>query len=240
MDCKDIIYRRKSFRSYIQQPLDEQTMEQIKTVINSAKTLYPQESFSWKIVPPEKIKCVLPWRAPHNIVIYAQENAQSLVNVGFVFQQAELWMQANGIGTCWLGMGHPADKTEETDTQGNPCVMMLAFGRSQEDFRTSADQFKRRKMEEIADKPDPRLECARLAPSAVNSQPWYFVHDGETIHVYGMEKYLRKLMLGNMNKIDIGISLAHIYAENSSTFEYFTAPNPSKHKGYYYVGSFKI
>ena len=240
MEYKDIIYRRKSFRSYIPQPLDEQTMEQIKSVINGAKLLYPDQSFSWEIVPPEKIKCVLPWRAPHNVVIYAKETPQSLVNVGFVFQQVELYMQAKGIGTCWLGMGHPAEKKNETDGSGNPCVMMLAFGRSQESFRDGIDQFKRRTMEEITDTADPILECARIAPSAVNSQPWYFVHEGETIHVYGMEKYLRKLMLGNMNKIDIGIALAHIYAENSSTFEYFTAQNPPKQKGYYYVGSFTI
>ena len=47
-------------------------------------------------------------------------------------------------------------------------------------------------------------------------------------------------MLGNMNKIDMGIALAHIYMENKETFEFFKTEKYPAVKGYYYTGSFKI
>lgn len=48
--------------------------------------------------------------------------------------------------------------------------------------------FKRKSMEQITDRPDAKLEPARLAPSAVNSQPWFFAHEGDTIHVWCSKK----------------------------------------------------
>jgi hypothetical protein len=83
-------------------------------------------------------------------------------------------------------------------------------------------------MEQITDKPDPRLEPARLAPSAVNSQPWYFHHEGNAIHVYCSKKGSR---------LDAGIALAHLYVANEETFRFFTAESPTVVSGYSYIGS---
>lgn len=239
MDMKDMIYRRKSFRNYSKEQLSAQTLLKIENFIENAKPLYPCIRFSWDIVGPDKVKNIQPWRAPHNIVIFADSTTESLVNVGFVFQQVELYIQSLGLGTCWLGMGKlDSDGSENSGDMQQ--VMMLAFGESEERHRGGAMEFKRRAMAEITDREDAKLECARLAPSAVNSQPWYFVHDGDVIHAYNIEKYLRKMVLGDMNKIDMGIALAHIYVENKETFEYFTTEEHPKVKGYYYIGSFKI
>ena len=86
-------------------------------------------------------------------------------------------------------------------------------------------------MEQISDKPDPRLEPARLAPSAVNSQPWYFAHDGDAIHVYCSKKGSR---------LDAGIALAHLYAANADTFHFFKADRMINLPGYSYIGSCDI
>ncbi|MBQ6895604.1 MAG: nitroreductase family protein [Oscillospiraceae bacterium] len=242
MNLKDMIYHRKSFRSYTDEQLDVNTLRKIEDFIKNAKRLYPGEKLSWDIIGPEKIKCILPWRAPHNIAIYAERSTEALVNLGFVFQQVDLYLQSIGLGTCWLGMGKIADEAGEefTDHSGMKCVMMIAFGKSEENLRSNAGEFKRKTLEEIADRADEKLECARLAPSAVNSQPWYFVHSGNTIHTYCMDRFFRKQFLGDMNKMDVGISLAHIYIENEDRFRYFTVENPPAEKGYLYIGSFEI
>jgi len=86
-------------------------------------------------------------------------------------------------------------------------------------------------MEQITDKPDPRLEPARLAPSAINSQPWYFTHKDDTIHVYCSKKGSR---------LDAGIALAHLYAANEETFRFFKAADTPTVPGYEYTGSCEI
>ncbi|MBE6887869.1 MAG: hypothetical protein E7484_05570 [Ruminococcaceae bacterium] len=240
MQLKDVIYRRKSFRNYSKEHLSPQTLLKIENFIENSRPLFPCTRFSWNIVGADKVKNVQPWRAPHNIVMFADTSTESLVNIGFVFQQTELYIQSLGLGSCWLGMGKlDSDGSEKSSNMKQ--VMMLAFGEYENDcFRKNEAEFKRRTLAEISDIEDTRLECARLAPSAVNSQPWYFAHDGEIIHVYCVEKYLRKIVLGNMNKIDIGIALAHIYMENKETFEFFVKEKHPDVKGYYYIGSFKI
>jgi len=111
-------------------------------------------------------------------------------------------------------------------------VIMLAFGHPKGDqLRHDLKGFKRKPMEQITDKPDPRLEPARLAPSAVNSQPWYFTHEEDIIHVYCAKKGSR---------LDAGIALAHLYVANEETFLFLKAKNVSEVTGYRYIGSFTI
>ena len=75
----------------------------------------------------------------------------------------------------------------------------------------------------------------------MNSQPWHFVHDGETIHVYCLErKLIKKLSLARMNRIDIGICLAHMYVTNPDSFRFFKAEGTARVPGYYYIGSMEI
>ena len=239
---KEIIYRRRSFRSYSEKLLPQDVLVEIENAIKSAKPLHPDIRFGWEIIGTEKVKCVQNWRAPHYIAMFTEDAEGARENLGFIFQQAELYMQEKGIGSCWLGLGKLNNAEDIAEKhKGMECVMMMAFGIPEgEEYRNDISDFKRRTAAEISDREDMRLECARVAPSAVNSQPWYFVHDGDVIHVYCVTKYLIHKVLGKMNKIDMGIALAHIYAENKEIFEFFKAENPKELKGHYYIGSVKI
>jgi len=140
----------------------------------------------------------------------------------------DLYLQTLGLGVCWLGMGRMNPKTT-TDVDGMKFVIMLAFGHPRVDqLRHDPKDFKRKSMEKITDQADPRLEPARLAPSAVNSQPWYFIHDGDTIHVYCSRKGYR---------LDAGISLAHLYIANEENFCFFKGDHITELPGYIYIGS---
>ncbi|WP_373725508.1 nitroreductase family protein [Bacteroides heparinolyticus] len=52
------------------------------------------------------------------------------------------------------------------------------------------------------------LEMARWAPSAGNKQPWRAVIMGDTVHFYE-EKSMKDSPLGDIQKVDVGIALAH-------------------------------
>jgi len=226
MTLHEMIFKRKSCRSFTGKPVDGEMIERILSV--DLKSLYPEIKVRMDIVSRDKVKCICPWTTPQLIAIYSQEAEGYLENIGFIFQQMDLYLQTLGLGVCWLGLGRMNPKTAP-EVEGMKFVIMLAFGHPKGDqLRHTTKEFKRKSLEQIADKPDPRLEPARLAPSAVNSQPWYFTHEGDTIHLYWAKKGSR---------LDIGIALAHLYVANMESFRFFKAEKTKEVPGCVYIGS---
>lgn len=226
MTLNEMIYHRKSCRSFTNVPVDAATIETIKAF--PMKPLYPKIKAHWDIVPRNQVKCICPWTTPQLLTIYSEEADGYLENIGFLFQQMDLYLQTLGLGVCWLGMGRMNPKTTAA-VEGMKFIIMLAFGYPKGDqLRHDVKGFKRKSMEQITERCDPRLEPARLAPSAVNSQPWFFAHEGDTIHVYCSKKGSR---------LDIGIALAHLYVANPETFCFFKAEHMTDLPGYTYIGS---
>ena len=226
MTLNEMIYKRKSCRSFTNVPIDTAMIEAIKAF--PMKPLYPKIKVRWDIVPRNQVKCICPWTTPQLITIYSEQADGWLENIGFLFQQMDLYLQTLGLGVCWLGMGRMNPKTA-TVVEGVKFVIMLAFGHPKGDqLRHDLKGFKRKTLEHIADQIDPKLEPARLAPSAVNSQPWYFIHEGDSIHVYCSKKGSR---------LDAGIALAHLYVANEKIFQFFKTENPPAVTGCDYIGS---
>ena len=226
MTLNEMIFKRKSCRSFTNTPVDAATVETIKAF--PMKPLYPDIKVHWDIVPRNQVKCICPWTTPQLITIYSEETEGYLENIGFLFQQMDLYLQTLGLGVCWLGMGRMNPKTT-TAVEVMKFVIMLAFGHPKGDqLRRDLKGFKRKPMEQITDMPDPRLEPARLAPSAVNSQPWFFAHEDDTIHVWCSKKGSR---------LDAGIALAHLYVSNEKSFHFFKADQVADLSGYGYIGS---
>lgn len=229
MTLHKMIYHRKSCRSFTSKPVEPEMIEQILSF--EPKPLYPEIKVRMDIVSRDKVKCICPWTTPQLITIYSEEAEGHLENIGFLFQQMDLYLQTLGLGVCWLGLGKMNPKTT-AEVEGMKFVIMLAFGYPKGDqLRHDLKGFKRKPMEKITDNPDPRLEVARLSPSAVNSQPWYFTHEDNTIHVYCNKKGSR---------LDAGIALAHLYVANEDTFRFFKTKNAIEIPGYTYIGSCRI
>ena len=229
MTLHEMIYHRKSCRSFTGKPVDADMIEKILSF--ELKPLYPQIGVRVDIVSRDQVKCVCPWTTPQLITIYSEETGGYLENIGFLFQQMDLYLQTLGLGVCWLGLGRMNPRTAAA-VEGMKFVIMLAFGHPKGDqLRHEGKGFRRKAMELITDRADPRLEPARLAPSAVNSQPWYFTHEGDTIHVYCSRKG---------SPLDAGIALAHLYAANTETFRFFRAENVTAVPGCGYIGSVRL
>ena len=227
MTLNEMIYHRKSCRSFLGQLVDSETIEKVLSF--EMKPLYPTIKVRMDIVSRNQVKCICPWTTPQLIAIYSEEAEGYLENIGFLFQQMDLYLQTLGLGVCWLGMGRMNPKSAP-EAEGMKFVILLAFGHPKGDqLRHDLKGFKRKAMDKITDTPDPRLEPARLAPSAVNSQPWYFTHEGDTIHVWCSKKGSR---------LDAGIALAHLFVANES-FRFFKAKTAER-PGYHYIGSVTI
>lgn len=230
---KEMIFKRKSCRSFKSRPIDADILEKIMST--ELKPLYPHIKVRCDIVSRDKVKCICPWTTPQLITIYSEETEGWLENAGFIFQQLDLSLQKMGLGVCWLGMGKMNPKTAP-EVEDMKFVIMQAFGYPKGETGLEKRSFKRKSLEQISDTIDERLEAARVAPSSVNSQPWYFSHEGDIIHVYCTQKGLA----GYMNRIDIGIALAHLYVSNPDSFKFFKLETAAELSGYSYIGSFTL
>lgn len=241
MNLEETIYKRQSCRTYNQTLLDEKTLDDIKTFISQAKILNDNIKWDYDIVTSNNVKSLLRWRAPHYIFIFSEEKENYKENIGFIFQQLDLYLQSIGIASCWLGMVSPNSEYVNKNPELK-FIITISFGKSSTKTYREITDFNRKKLEEIADKPDEKLKPAQYAPSAINSQPWYFTHNDDGSYNVYREKlgFIKKRTVGKWNPIDMGISLAHLYVANRDTFKFYVKNNPEELKDYNYVGTIEI
>jgi nitroreductase len=176
--------------------------------------------------------------APHFIVATSEERPLFMVNMGFRMEQMILYATQKGLGTCWIGgmfreeqisrlMGlRESERLVALTPIGYPDTSII--GRVARDIiELGAMDFGRRKtLREISFGPAwetplqssdtellEALECARLAPSWANTQPWRFlVGQAEVIAVADA-----RVRYGNVRKgkhyyrLDVGIAMAHFF-----------------------------
>lgn len=233
------IYTRKSHRSYERGAMDDATRGEILSVARAVKPLYPEIRTHIEIVDRKNIHTLMLWAPGQVIALYSEEADGYLANAGFILGQIDLYIQSRGLGACYIGLGKVDKTAAERAPEGMRFVMMLAIGVTKDTMRTDISEFRRRDLSEITDTKDPRLEPARLAPSAMNTQSWYFIHEGEYIHTY-RTRMSRSEDVARMNTIDVGIALSHIYVSYPDTFTYYTIDDAPVLDNRVYIGSLTI
>jgi len=227
----EIIRKRKSIRKYDLTPLDTAMLDAVRAQITTVKPLYPNIKYSIEIT--SKTKGILGVKAPHFLIFGSEDKNGSYENIGFIGQQLDLYFSANGLGACWLGATKPSETMEST----LPYVIALAFGKPAESLHRDISDFKRKPLSAISEGIDPRIEAARLAPSGVNMQNWFFIAENGKIHCYLKKPNpLVGLMLGKMGLIDLGIAICHI-AQESEDFSFAKETSVPERKGHVYIGT---
>lgn len=239
MTSKQMIFRRRSVRSFEERPVSRDALDDLMTFISGVKRLTTDVRVQITLLDPADVTTVQKWDAPHVLALFSEEKPLWLENAGFMLQQVDLYLQSRGMGSCWVGLGYPK---EELTPEGMKHVILMVFGYPRDvPERNDISQFKRKQLAEISDVADSRLESVRIAPSACNSQPWYFVHDGEQLHVYREElTLLKKRTMNRMNQIDMGIALAHLYTTFGDSFSFQRLDRPPEKEGYLYIGTVQI
>jgi nitroreductase len=245
------IFKRKSIRDYDLTPLDGADLENIVEKINNLEPLYNDIGVELKIVSQNDVNQRMMKKAPHYIAFFSENKEGYKANVGFMLQQMDLFFSASGWGSCWQGI--PKPKKHVLESSDLEFVILMAFGRTniQQLHRTSNLEFKRKPLSKISDMETEGdlgelLEAARLAPSATNSQPWFFKGDTHVIHAYVVKpNILRAIMLKKYILIDMGIALYHLklaaeHFRMTNQIIFDETGSESSPRGYEYVASLRI
>jgi nitroreductase len=209
----ETIFKRKSIRQYDLTPLNEQTLTQIMAHTSALKPLYDGIKIEMTLLSQKDVKGLFLAKAPHYLAVFSESKDGYLTNAGFVLQQMDLFFSANGIGSCWQGVAKPTK--EILNRSKLEFVILLAFGKPKERLhRESVFEFQRKPLGEITDvkAADELLEAARLAPSAMNRQQWFFTGSAGTIHAYrAKSSFLTAFMFDRMSKVSMGIAICHVW-----------------------------
>ena len=236
MNIADMISRRRSVRAYKSDAIDAAVLNDVRAYMDNLVPLIPGAKVEGRIIPTKHGNFMQKWKTPHFIAIFSDGSDEGLFNVGFMYQQLDLYAQSLGLGTCWVGLGSLTN--DEPAPEGMKLAVMMAIGIPDGVPERTTPDFRRKSMQELTDQPDDRLEALRLAPSATNSQPWFVTHDGEALHIWREELGLIKQRThGRMNKIDMGIGLCHLYVEYPETFCFWRAEKAPALDGQIYIGS---
>ncbi len=207
------IFNRKSIRRYDLTPLDGHTLAELMAHTSTLRPLYDDIKIEVKLLSQKDVKTLLLAKAPHYLAVFSETKDGYSTNVGFMLQQMDLFFSAIGIGSCWQGIPRPAK--EILKSSNLEFVILLAFGKPKERLhRESVSEFQRKPLGEITDirGSDELLEPARLAPSAMNRQQWFFSGNASTIHAYrAKSNFLAAFFLEKMDKISLGIAICHVW-----------------------------
>ena len=147
---------------------------------------------------------------------------------GYSFEMMVLHAWSLGIGTTWIGgtFDRAAFEKAAGVEDGERMLIASPLGYASDTMsvkekimRRSIRADHRKDVSELFfdggfDKPmtsvDEKLEAVRLAPSAVNLQPWRVLRSGDSYHFYKKEQrdYTKKVDW-DVQKIDVGIALCH-------------------------------
>ena len=153
------------------------------------------------------------------------------VAFGFAFEKFVLYAWSLGVGTVWIAgtMDRPAFERamKLADDELLPAVTPLGYPAKKRAIRDAAMRrairadsrlpfetlffrggFDAPMTPEAAGRYREALELVRLAPSAVNKQPWRIVEQDGRFHFY-LKRSLPVAEKGDVQKLDIGIALAH-------------------------------
>ena len=210
------VYVRKSVRKYTG-TLTNEELALVKDYLNKMKPLCPEIKVNCEIVSCNETNCK--FNGEYCLIVYSEEANLWLANIGYMLEQWDLYLATLNIGVCWYGMG----KVDEEEKNGLKYGIMLCFGKcTSGDFRKDVSEFNRKETDEfwaIDDSSNDDLvfgevgKIVRLAPSAVNSQPWEVEQEGNTLKVYrvkGKKPLLSAVLFKHWNKVDIGIFLAFL------------------------------
>ena len=199
MTLYETIFLRRAVRKYNMAALDASVIADIRGFIDNITQMEGQ-SARFEIVEADKVNNSM---APHYILAYCEETDSALANVGFCLQAVDLYIQSIGLGSLWLGMAKP------NSNEANYCIM-LAFGATDVPLRKDDSEFDRVPLSKICGEDNKVSRAVRLAPSAINTQPWKLeFQPGKVFLEYFGRGAMKLIVKKKLAKIDLGIATRH-------------------------------
>ncbi len=234
MSIFEIIKKRRSVRTFDGTKLREEDARAIMEFAESSENPY-SIPIAWKLLDAGEYGLSSPVIVGADTFIAGKMRRVPHAEeaFGYSFEKIVLFAESIGVGTTWITgtMNRAAfERALELDPgEVMPCVSPVGYPAKKMSFRESmmrkgikADSrsdfdrlffdggFEAPLTEEKAGAFKDALEAVRLAPSAVNKQPWRVAVCGNKAHFY--EKQGKGYVSGDgwdIQKIDMGIALCH-------------------------------
>ena len=203
----DAVYARSSVRRFTGAP-DKEQLDQLGVLCRKLSW----QGIRIRMFKGPGLKSQIKGTDVYAVIVAKQGTAQEME--GFMGEALVLEATAMGLGTCWLGAGFYADViSRNVGLQNDEAVhCVIALGKC--DMPAFAP--KRRDVEKICGMSEAQLEelgtwqkeavlAARVAPSAVNMQPWRITAEKNGVLILEPEF----VMFKKYAQIDRGICMLH-------------------------------
>lgn len=224
---------RRSVRTYKDEPLSEEMLSNIRSHVASIHEPFGgRVSFRLLDARTHHLSSPVIKGASQYLAICARKGENADLAAGYAGEDLVLYLTGIGVGTVWIGGTMDRDAFEKAagikEDEVMTAVTPLGIPADRMSLRESlmrkgvkADE--RLKTEEIYSERSVRnialdretyceaVEAVRLAPSAVNHQPWRIIHDDAGFHFF-LKRSLKASGSPDMQKTDMGIALYHFCA----------------------------
>lgn len=262
-----LVRGRRSVRTFEERPVSQQEPDQLFAFLADTTNPYglPVE---FKLLDGTKQKLNCPVVVGTDLYVGAKMKQTPYLNeaFGYSFELLVLYAQSLGLGTVWVGgtMDRPAfEKAMElTADEVMPCMTPLGYPAKKMSLRENmmrkaikADErmafeelffdgsFDAPLTQEKAGNLAHPLEMVRLAPSAVNKQPWRVVLTDNAAHFYLKRSKGFNGGAIDMQKIDMGIALCHfdLAAKEAGLAPHFAQSDPGlATEGLEYIATYQF
>jgi len=228
----EAVRKRESVRSFLPAKLKDKDekefkefLKELSEVFKGVRIVYVPEGFQQVskgfVGSYGKIDC-----AESYLVTLAEKNTPyKNEKCGYMGEAAVLECVSMGISSCWVTGTYKkenvAKQIEIKDNEFIKSVIALGYAKdkkklSEKLIKTIVSSEKRKPLEELCmNGVDPTwpewvktaLETARLAPSAINRQPWRFIVDEEGIIIRLVKNDMKD---EDSKKLDCGIAMVHL------------------------------
>jgi nitroreductase len=269
MSILEQVKARRSVRTFNGIRLSDEKLNEILKMAEAAENPW-HLPITWKILDAkeQKLSCPVITGTDTYIGGKMKRALHAEEAFGYTFEKVVLYAQELGIGTTWIAgtMNRSAFERAMGVKEGEvmPCVSPLGYPAKKMSLRESvmrkgvkADvrlpfeelffegSFAKPLSAERAGALAQALEAVRLAPSAVNKQPWRAVLSGDRVHFYEKPS---KGYAGedgwDLQKVDLGIALCHfeMAAKECGFRAVFEMADPGMEipEGLQYIASFVI
>ena len=229
MITRETMLTRKSVRTYDGNPLRAEDLEKLQAFAATIENPFGiPVSFVFLDAKEQGLSSPVLTGEPMYVAGKVAKVPYGDVAFGFSMEQLLLYAWSLGIGSVWIGGTMKREAFEKAAGLGAgermPCVSPLGYPAARKSLRESvmrkgcgADSrlpgeklFFQNDFDTPLAGSNELLEPVRWAPSAVNKQPWRVVVREGRYHFYlRHDKGYVSEVVGDMQKIDMGIALSH-------------------------------
>ena len=238
-DINKIITKRKSVRTYNTEKIPDEILNKLNEYIKSLSGPFDEKVVFKILDSKEHINGAklgtygIIKGATKFIAAKIKEGEFALEELGYEMESLVLYATALGLGTCWIGgtfkKGQFAKAMEVESGEILPIISPIGYESENKSFvektmrRFSNCDYRKpwNKIFFFRDFSCPltehatldgfkdALENVRLAPSALNKQPWRIVKHGDDFHFFISNDKEEAKEGYDINKIDLGIAMCH-------------------------------